>query len=153
MQCGATSLVHFVYTVSPVVSHQVRKRKPWETNQVSCLRSSRRVLWWKPVFASRCRQLSPLRVCLDACLLRNYRPISHRFLIASHTATPTQWSHKSASRGSVGSSALDVKLAAIHLPPQFSEAFHRKGERRLHRALQKSPHHVWMKIIVSPPSA
>lgn len=87
-----------------------------------------RVLGSKPVFSKLCDRPSvSLRVKLDTCLLRNYQPISHHFLIGSHTETPTQWSHKSASRGSVGSSTLDINLAA-GLPSYFSEAVRRKPQ-------------------------
>lgn len=117
MQCGVCYLAYLIYAVSTVVPHQVVKKKTTfkainarvcdPVAQPAVNLGVKTHLFWSPV-----DHLSPLQVWLDACLPRNYRPISHHFLIASHTATPTQWSHKSASRGSVGSSTLDMKLAA-----------------------------------------
>lgn len=147
MQCGIYYLLLFICTVQSQRKKQTKNH--FKTNKCRFLRSCHPTCsesWGsRRIFSSLCDHLSSLRVWLDACLLRNYRPISHHFLIASHAATPTQWSHKSASRGSVGSSTLDMKLA-VSLPSDLWEAVHRKCEQRLDQALQKSPHHVWMKI-------
>lgn len=62
----------------------------------------------------------PLPVRLVGCSQRNHQPILHHFQIRSHTKPPTWWSHKSGGRGSVGSSTLDINLAASLLSTVYS---------------------------------
>lgn len=115
MRC-MLSCVSYLCSLNSITTSSSRKKKNFQSNKCSCLRSCRPTCgesWGQDSsFLVSSRSSVAPQVWLDACLPRNYRPISHHFLIASHTATPTQWSHKSASRGSVGSSTLDMKLAA-----------------------------------------